>query len=102
MKNRIFLGTVLGLFLTTALQAQDISWDKDKYPDYSPTPTVNKTEVQSFVKRIRRQNEQGKKRPDHWNNALSNAFPPVMNQSAGSCGSASRIYYMFAHEINAA
>lgn len=41
-------------------------------------------------------------RPDHWNNALSSAFPPVVNQSAGSCGSASRIYYMFSHEMNAA
>ena len=88
--------------LSVGLMAQDITWDKDKYPDYSPTPSVNKADVQRFVKRIKRENDQGKKRPDHWNNALSNAFPPVMNQSAGSCGSASRIYYMFAHEINAA
>lgn len=40
-------------------------------------------------------------RPDHVNNAESRAFPPVFNQDGGSCGSASRIGYMFTHEINA-
>lgn len=40
-------------------------------------------------------------RPDHVNNALSPYFPPVFNQDGGSCGSASRIGYMFTHEINA-
>lgn len=40
-------------------------------------------------------------RPDHINNAESPYFPPVFNQHGGSCGSASRIGYMFAHEINA-
>lgn len=40
-------------------------------------------------------------RPDHVNNALSPYFPPVFNQDGGSCGSASRISYMFTHEINA-
>lgn len=40
-------------------------------------------------------------RPDHVNNADSRYFPPVFNQDGGSCGSASRIGYMFTHEINA-
>lgn len=40
-------------------------------------------------------------RPDHVNNALSSCFPAVFNQDRGSCGSASRIGYMFTHEINA-
>ena len=40
-------------------------------------------------------------RPDHVNNAESRYFPPVFNQDGGSCGSASRIGYMFTHEINA-
>ncbi len=40
-------------------------------------------------------------RPDHVNNALSPCFPPVFSQDGGSCGSASRIGYMFTHEINA-
>ncbi len=40
------------------------------------------------------------RRPDHVNNALSHCFPAVFSQDGGSCGSASRICYMFAHEIN--
>lgn len=40
-------------------------------------------------------------RPDHVNNAESRCFPPVFSQDGGSCGSASRIGYMFTHEINA-
>lgn len=40
-------------------------------------------------------------RPDHVNNAESLFFPPVFGQDGGSCGSASRIGYMFTHEINA-
>lgn len=42
-----------------------------------------------------------KQRPDHVNNAESRCFPAVFNQDGGSCGSASRIGYMFTHEINA-
>lgn len=40
-------------------------------------------------------------RPDHINNAETPYFPQVFNQDGGSCGSASRIGYMFTHEINA-
>ena len=40
-------------------------------------------------------------RPDHVNNAESCFFPPVFNQDGGSCGSASRIGYMFTYEIDA-
>lgn len=40
-------------------------------------------------------------RPDHVNNAENRCFPPVFSQDGGSCGSASRIGYMFTHEINA-
>lgn len=42
-----------------------------------------------------------RQRPDHVNNAESLCFPAVFNQDGGSCGSASRIGYMFTHEINA-
>lgn len=40
-------------------------------------------------------------RPDHVNNAETPFFPPVFGQDGGSCGSASRIGYMFTHEVNA-
>lgn len=40
-------------------------------------------------------------RPAYVNNAESRCFPAVFNQDGGSCGSASRIGYMFTHEVNA-
>ena len=40
-------------------------------------------------------------RPDHVNNAETRYFPPVFNQDGGSCGSASRICYMFSYELAA-
>lgn len=46
-------------------------------------------------------NDTTRVRPDHVNNAESPYFPPVFGQDGGSCGSASRIGYMFTHEINA-
>ena len=42
-----------------------------------------------------------RKRPAYVNNAEQPYFPPVFNQAGGSCGSASRIGYMFTYEINA-
>ena len=96
------LCTVMGLTVVTIASAQVLEWDKSKYPDYDPIPHVNQAEMRQMQKRVQRAKASGQTRPDHWNNALSDAFPPVMNQSAGSCGSASRIYYMFTHELNAA
>lgn len=93
---------VWAVILSFGLQAQ-VKWDKEKYPDYNPIPQVNHKEIARMKQRMAVRKAEGKPtRPDHWNNANTQAFPPVMNQSAGSCGSASRIYYMFAHETNAA
>ena len=56
---------------------------------YNSTNTENKTESKDITLR-----------PDHVNNAETKYFPPVFNQAGGSCGSASRICYMFTHELN--
>lgn len=94
--------SAFALMAFASAQAQDVKWDKDKYPDYNPVLRINRAQQLRMANNIQKQKEAGKTRPDHVNNALTSAFPPVMNQSAGSCGSASRIYYMFAHEMNAA
>lgn len=96
------LASVFALAFCVQGQAQEIRWDKDKFPDYDPTPHVNQKQIEKMMRRVKARRAEGVVRPDHWNNASSVAFPPVMNQSAGSCGSASRIYYMFSHELNAA
>lgn len=54
------------------------------------------------MKRVQQQKAEGKVRPDHLNNALNPSFPPIINQSGGSCGAASSIYYQFTNQINTA
>ena len=81
--------------------------DRTKFPDYrsgnfNPSPAAAR-----FAARYEAAVAAGRRgaaatgRPDHVNNAATRYFPPVFNQSAGSCGSASRIAYMFSHEQNA-
>lgn len=103
--------TLLALMLPVSLMAQ--SWDKEKYPDYDPTFSNPDPALVDFVAKTKRAAEgqpltPKKARaiaaqmglPDHVNNANTKYFPPVFNQDGGSCGSASRIAYMFTHEIN--
>lgn len=39
-------------------------------------------------------------RPDHWNNALTKHFPPIIEQTGGSCLDANRIGYCLTQEWN--
>ena len=80
--------------------------DRTKFPDYR-TGNFNPDPIASrFVARYEAAAAAGRRgaaatgRPDHVNNAATRYFPPVFNQSSGSCGSASRIAYMFSHEQN--
>ncbi|MDE5787611.1 MAG: hypothetical protein K2H79_03580, partial [Bacteroidaceae bacterium] len=83
--------------------AQD--WNREKYPDYRPDSSL---EPESSLLKFGKANTRKKAKaaaeaaglPDHVNNASTKYFPPVFNQDGGSCGSASRICYMFTHEIN--
>ena len=105
MKKRplVILFTAL-LFGSTALKstAQTVDVDRTKYPDYSERvnpdwslmPQAQEAKAPAYS-RTRSQ------RPDHVNNAETRHFPPVFNQAGGSCGSASRISYMFSHELAA-
>ncbi len=81
--------------------------DRAKFPDYR-TGNFNPDPIAArFVARYEAAAAEGRRgtaatgRPDHVNNAATRYFPPVFNQSSGSCGSASRIAYMFSHEQNA-
>lgn len=95
MKNFITV-TILGTLLPTLLNAQTI--DRKKYPDYS-----DKRHPDYSLMHPLRSNVRGvvSQRPDHVNNAETMYFPPVFNQDGGSCGSASRIGYMFTYEMDA-
>lgn len=67
--------------------------DYKKYPDFS-------TRVKADRSLLSPMTTSATTRPDHLNNADSIYFPPIINQAGGSCGSASRIAYMFTYEIN--
>ena len=96
--------TILTLATTLQAVAQPGTWDREKFPDLpDPTPKdVNMRAYRKMVQRVKQQAAAGKQRPDHLNNALQPSFPPIINQSGGSCGAASSIYYQFTNQINTA
>ena len=91
----------LALVLPMALSAQ-VDVNRDKYPDYSDKTNpdwslMQYTQMQKSASRTATKSQ----RPAYVNNAELKFFPPVFNQDGGSCGSASRICYMFTYELNA-
>ncbi|MBQ9285732.1 MAG: DUF5013 domain-containing protein [Bacteroidaceae bacterium] len=103
MKRIRFAIAALIMSMTINAVAQDDGWDREKYPDLpSPRPTVNMKAARKMIKRMNESIAAGKVRPDHINNALQPSFPPIINQSGGSCGAASSIYYQFTNQINTA
>ncbi len=108
MKRLSLLLSVVAILMAGQAMAQqpvsDETWNRELYPDYNPTysnpdPALlkygRKTGVRKAVAAV-----QTDKLPEYVNNAASKYFPPVFNQDGGSCGSASRICYMFTHELN--
>ena len=89
--TRLLLSAALAALTAVPTLAQDIV-DYKKYPDFNATLKPDQ--------RLRAK-AANSGRPDHVNNAETKFFPAIINQAGGSCGSASRIYYMFGYEINA-
>ena len=93
-----------------AASAQDVPVNRERYPDYVDPRKAYPAEprLMKYVpvegelqSRKAKRMAEAEKLPEYWNNADTKYFPPVFNQDGGSCGSASRIGYMFTHEINA-
>ncbi len=93
---------VLAIALPMSLSAQT-EVNRELYPDY--TDEVNpdwSLMPQQGAKKAQGVNVATRaQRPAYVNNAEQKFFPPVFNQDGGSCGSASRICYMFTYELNA-
>ena len=93
----------LALVLPMALSAQ-VDVNREKYPDYSDktNPDWSLMQYAPMQKSAARTDAvPAAQRPAYVNNAELKFFPPVFNQDGGSCGSASRICYMFTYELNA-
>lgn len=121
---KLFKSIVLMAAAAIGMSAQAQQWDSQKYPDYKPGNFNPDPESVAFgqqfteaertglcpelrmkrdaARRAKRKAEgEQSVRPDHVHNGATKYFAPVFNQSGGSCGSASRIGYMFTHELNA-
>ena len=101
MKHSILLALICASLGSATANAQLV--DREKYPDYSselkPDYSLLENNLNSPVARTKGTNDTAL--PDHVDNSKTKFFPPVFNQDGGSCGSASRICYMFTHELNA-
>ena len=93
MKHILTLLTLSAL----AWQAPAQVVDRTKYPDYD---SIRHIDTQLAAQQARFVPMASLTRPVRVNNAETMHFPTVFNQDGGSCGSASRICYMFTHELN--
>lgn len=123
--KRIMLALLPALCSLTAMAQWDLEGvqiDRSKWVDYAPVwnpdpqlmipdggstgyrqqaeaaERAGKTQVQ---RQRRLQDASTDELPEHWNNAETSYFPPVFNQSGGSCGVSSRVGYMLNEELNA-
>ena len=104
MTTKNFLKSILALAvaLPMSLSAQ-VNVNRAAYPDYSDkvNPDWSLMPQHGANKAQRTDGATKTQRPAYVNNAEKKFFPPVFNQDGGSCGSASRICYMFTYELNA-
>lgn len=91
LKTKLVAAAMVAVTIPVVAQ---VEVNYEKYPDYAPPTRGDKT-------LMIRKGDATKTRPVRVNNATNKHFPTIFNQDGGSCGSASRISYMFTYEINA-
>lgn len=98
--STLLLSLVVALPMTAWAQ---IDVNREKYPDYTDklNPDWSMLEATPANGAKRANVSVTSTHPAYVNNAELKFFPPVFNQDGGSCGSASRISYMFTYELNA-
>ncbi|MBR4968076.1 MAG: DUF5013 domain-containing protein [Bacteroidaceae bacterium] len=99
-----FTKTILALAMAVPMGlCAQVDVNRATYPDYSDkiNPDWSLMPQQSTNKAQRTGTATRSQRPAYVNNAEQKFFPTVFNQDGGSCGSASRICYMFTYELNA-
>ena len=105
MKKTTLAGILAALFFGVSslmAQTQTIDVDRTKYPDYSDKVNPDWSLMRPMGEAAATARDRAVSgRPDHVHNGQNRHFPPVFNQDGGSCGSASRISYMFSYELAA-
>lgn len=78
--------------------------DQELYNFFQSIPidySVGRKSLPAASQGVARSGSLRSQRPDHVNNQATNFFPPIFNQSGGSCGSSANVAYMLCYEINA-
>jgi len=70
-------------------------WLVGGYSETEDKPMMSQAEIDAILNKINTRDFR-----DNADHSFSEYMRPVFNQAGGSCGSASRISYMFAYEIN--
>ncbi len=107
----------LALTVPTTMYSQwdleGVEIDRTKWRDFLPSwnPNYNlmipgagvdgQHNAASAANGARRLQDANAELPEYWDNAKTIYFPPVFNQSGGSCGVSSRVGYMLNEELNA-
>ena len=78
-----------------------IKIDRSVFPDFRPEAPGKPLPAELVARRKARAMQGKTQLPPFVYNGESKYFPPIFNQDGGSCGSASRICYMFTYELNA-
>lgn len=93
LMNRSFLLALLTCCATVAhAQETPVPVDRSVYRDYTPAPAADSRLMTAATATTL---------PSHVNNATAKWFPPIFNQTGGSCGVSSRVGYMMTYEWNA-
>lgn len=110
MTNKLTLSLLACCAMVSTVRAQsDIPYDEDKLPGfvepmkaYPPEPSLMKYVPMKgeLPSRYLARKAAYDALPDHWNNAATRYFPPIFNQSSGSCTYACRSGYILTHELN--
>lgn len=74
--------------------------DRDLYEFFKNIPIDYSVGVRRGADGVAKSGSSRASRPDHVNNQATDFFPPIFNQSGGSCGSSANVAYMLCYELN--
>jgi len=103
MKNlhRIIIAAVaVAIVGSTAVKAQNYPVEDRQLYDFFQGIPIDYSVGQKSNAGSAKSGSVRSQRPDHVNNQATNYFPPIFNQSGGSCGSSANVAYMLCYEIN--
>ena len=99
------IGAIFGLSSIQAQEKEETFPVEDQelldfFRNIKPDYTMRSRTLQARKSGSAKSKSTRDQRPDHVNNQATNFFPPIFNQSGGSCGSCANVAYMLCYEIN--